>query len=531
LLGLASVIVVLLLLVFLVLGNPREVQAAELISEKVEARRTGASAELTTVSGDHLRGRAVRLDCHGISIDYFGNSLRVPLSKVATVTSEAEVPVFPGNGRDKIIGKLTVNAGVVWIAARDLGRVELPISAFRCNAKATTERTFADATLAGKDTPKPSARTQADEEKQPEGAAGGGPRSAGLEPRAGKLAAISGKGVAPAGEQRVDERNGSTSLSPTPQTYEPASPKIPPTSQKDTNPDKDVTAPPVSDNSPIAKEQQQETERNTLEFLRNEVVLVQPRKIETDFSISYLHTSQQIGNERGVIGSAQGRYGFSEGFEGFLAIPYTWGQRQTLTLNGTTSNENAGIGDIRFGLKYNIIQESHGIPVVVVGASSVAPTGHHPYAQPISTMQVLGDIRDPLSIQVGTGHWQLNGSVTALKSNDPLVLYATINYTHLIPATYYGVQIVPGDVWELNSGFGFAVNDTATISAQVFIDYVEKWKFNNGPVSQTGTTPINLKLSYTHVLSPTDIIQPSIVFGVTRDATDAVVSLDYIHRF
>jgi hypothetical protein len=43
--------------------------------------------------------------------------------------------------------------------------------------------------------------------------------------------------------------------------------------------------------------------------------------------------------------------------------------------------------------------------------------------------------------------------------------------------------------------------------------------------------PINLKLSYTHILSPFDLIQPSITFGVTRDATDAVVSLDYIHRF
>jgi hypothetical protein len=192
----------------------------------------------------------------------------------------------------------------------------------------------------------------------------------------------------------------------------------------------------------------------------------------------------------------------------------------------------AGIGDLRFGVKYNLIQESQGIPVVVVGASSAAPTGHHPYAPPSSVSALVqSDIRDPIDIQIGTGHWQLIGSMTALKSNDPLVLYATINYTHFIPASYYGVEIVPGDIWELNSGFGFAVNDTATISAQVFIDYVEKWTFNNRSAPQTGITPINLKLSYTHILSPFDLIQPSITFGVTRDATDAVVSLDYIHRF
>ena len=520
------VVVLWLLLLFLVIGNAGKVHSAELISENSNPRRAGAYAELTTTSGDHLTGRAVRLDCHGLRINYFGNSLRVPLSKLAIVASEGEVPVFLGNGRDQIIGKLTVNAGVVSVAARDLGRVELPISAFRCGGKAPSTPDLTDAALAGEDAQKLTARVRAGDKKQLGSAAAGGPRLAGPESHPGELAAISGKGGAASAEENQTDQPTST-----PQTSGPATPESTPASQSDANLDKGAVAPAAADKPLTPKEQQQETERNTLEFLRNEVVLVRPQKVEADFSISYLHTSQQIGNERVVIGSAQGRYGFSEGLEGFLAIPYVWGQRQTDTLNGTINNELAGIGDIRFGLKYNLIQEAQGIPVVVVGASSVAPTGHHPYAQPVSATQVLGDIRNPLAIQVGTGHWQLNGSVTALKSNDPLVLYATVNYTHFFPATYYGVQIVPGDVWELNSGLGFAVNDTGTIGAQVFIDYVQKWKFNNQPIPQTGTTPVNLKLSYTHILSSADIIQPSIIFGVTRDATDAVVSLDYIHRF
>ena len=39
------------------------------------------------------------------------------------------------------------------------------------------------------------------------------------------------------------------------------------------------------------------------------------------------------------------------------------------------------------------------------------------------------------------------------------------------------------------------------------------------------------KLSYIHVLSPNDLIQPAVFLGLTRDANDAVVMLDYIHRF
>ena len=525
------------LLVIVATGSPAGAHSAGPTAQTGEPGRAEAHTELTTVGGDRLTGRALRLDCHGLSFKYLGNSLRVPFDKIATVTSEGEVPVFPGIGKDQIIGKLAVNAGIVAVLTRDLGKVELPITAFRCNGKTT-----ADVASAVNDVPKLNAPARGGGADQQKSTPAEPRRSAGLEPPVGKMAAISGKGPDSAGQNQIDQGSGAAGPSPPPQPDESASPEDGPAARKvngnppngKNNPRNDSSAAPG--NQPTPKEQQEESERNMLEFLRNEVVLVQPRKVEADFSVSYLHTNQQIGNERVVIGGAQGRYGFFEGFEGFLAIPYVWGQRQTNELNATVSNELAGIGDVRFGVKYNLIQESQGIPVVVVGASSVAPTGHHPYASPVVTTSsgtalVQGDIRDPLDIQIGTGHWQVIGSVTALKSNDPLVLYATINYSHFIPATYYGVHIVPGDIWELNSGLGFAINDTGTISAQVFVDYVKKWTFNNLSVPQTGITPINLKLSYTHILSPSDLIQPSILFGVTRDATDAVVSLDYIHRF
>jgi len=93
------------------------------------------------------------------------------------------------------------------------------------------------------------------------------------------------------------------------------------------------------------------------------------------------------------------------------------------------------------------------------------------------------------------------------------------------------VFIEPGDVFELNAGLGVGVNDTDTVSAAVIVDYEGKWQFNHSPIAQTSITPINLKLAYLHVLSPNDMLQPSILVGATRDANDAVVALDWIHRF
>jgi hypothetical protein len=264
-------------------------------------------------------------------------------------------------------------------------------------------------------------------------------------------------------------------------------------------------------------------------------VLTKPNKIETDFGIGYLRTNQLLGGQKLLTGIGAVRYGITEGLEGFIAVPTLFAQRQTFG-GVASSNEIAGIGDVKFGLKYNLINENVGIPAVVVAAAGTAPTGRNPYlshgqAQSAVAQAQGGDTRDPLNPQGGTGHWQINGSTTALKSFDPLVLFATINYTHFIPATYSGTHIVPGDIFELNTGFGFSVNDRGTFSSQLFIDYVKPWSFNGVSVYQTGKTPMSLRFAYTHVVGPDDLIEPSIIFGLTRDATDAAVALDWIHRW
>jgi hypothetical protein len=474
--------------------------------------------KVTMRSGDHLTGEIVSLDCHGLKFRYYGNTLQVPLDKLAAASSTADIPVFGGIGNDRLTGRIRLSGATVYVSTRDLGEVALPVAAVQCKGSPDGE-----AVDIGK-------------HNRPEI----GPKRGSSSPipagekllSAAAIALVSGAGSGRAdngpGDQAPRLLNGSMA----PQNSSAVALSSPTT---ETGPVAQNVSPgdshPASNPSPITKEEEEETERNVLEFLRAEAVVVQPGKVEGDFSLSYLHTNQLLGNERVAGFSSTARYGIMRDLEGFLAVPLVWGQRQTTELTSVVSNELKGLGDLRFGLKYRTVKEATGIPDVVIGVSASAPTGRPPYLAPTPGAAVAGDTRDPLNIQVGTGHWMLIGSATAFKSYDPLVLYTTLNYTHFIPATYYGVHIAPGDIWELNTGFGFSVNDTNTLSAQLFIDYEEKWRFNGVPVFQTGITPIALKLSYIHVLSPNDLIQPSVFFGLTRDATDAVVQLDYIHRF
>ncbi len=482
------------LLCFIVLAAPGQAAAAEQrAATAATANPPPSPGTLSTLSGNHLTGELSGVDCHGVSFIYLGRRMVVALDKLAAASSSGDVVVSPGTGNDRLTGRLVLKDGILHVMTRDLGDVAIPVAEIKCHDLAANGRKLL----------------------------------------AKEMSLVAGTGPEAAGQNHPGQAQDTDGNPPTQDQGTTGNPPAQPPGSKSA--------------SLTPKEQQEETERETLEFLRNEAVLVQPQRVETDLSLSYLHTNQAqgLGNDKLVQFIAAGRFGIVKGLEGFLQVPLLWGQRQINEFQAQVSSELDGLGDVRFGLKYSAINEKPWVPNVVLGVSASAPTGKAPYiplppqtslpaasgASPASVPVQVGDTRDPLNVQLGTGHWILTGSATALKSYDPIVLFATVNYSHYIPATYYGVHIVPGDIWELNSGFGFSINESGTFSTQLFIDYDEKWQFGGNAVPQTQQTPISLRLAYTHVLTPFNLIEPSVTFGLTRDATDAMVALDFIHRF
>jgi hypothetical protein len=489
-----------------VCGGLAQAAGSDNLGLRVQA---GAQVQLTTRAGDRLTGEALRVDCHGLTVKYLGVTLVVPFDKITSATSTGSVRVVPGVANDELKGRLTIKSATLTIATDDLGSMSLPVAAIRCPEDAQTAQGSA------------TARARAPESGVVEKRRRPVPLSASSAAVPTEtMAQIAGTGAGPGAVQRAAEEGTAAATPSTPA----------------------ATDAPVA--SPAPQEPQEDTERHSLEFLRAEAALVRPRKIEADFGIAYLHTSQLFAtNTRLVTGTATARFGIIEGLEGFLTVPYLWGQQNSAALQGLIGRDLNGPGDVRFGLKYNVLQEGYGKPLVVLGATVTAPSGNSPYGRPSSgavtsttlsgqTLTVSGgDIRDPLNIQLGTGHWQLTGSVTALKSYDPLILFTTFNFTRFLEARYFGTPIQPGNVWGLSSGAGFGLSEYDTLSGQVIFSYGQQWRFNGVEVSQTGVTPISVRLALTHYLSPDNLIEPSLVFGVTRDANDAVLGLNYIHRF
>jgi len=279
------------------------------------------------------------------------------------------------------------------------------------------------------------------------------------------------------------------------------------------------------------KEEEEDT-KTQLRFLRTDTVLLEKRDIETDFALTYLRndSTEPPASDRAITMEGTVRVGLLTGLESFLSVPYTYGVRD-LQLGTTVSDKSSGIGDIRFGATYRVIDESANWPAIFIGGTVSAPTGDDAYINlPFGPDRPI-DIRDISKSPLGSGHWILSGRVSVLRSYDPVVLFAGFEYAHSIAETYYGRDIQPGDRYNVNLGLGFSISEYSTLGIQMLGSYEEKWTFNGVTAPGTDSYPLNARLSYTHRLNNKNFVEPSIVFGLTEDSTDASLGLVYTHRF
>ena len=433
-----------------------------------------AADEIVTGSGDRLTGRVLAIGCDGLDVNYLNDQrIRVPLETVASATTTTSVPV-PLQTGDRVTGSLSIHAGSVRIDLPVLGVVTLQGSSLaRLPVSGSGGGKSGGSKNRGPCAPAPAVVPSGKAERATAGDT--------------TLAAVAARGT---GAAMIAQAEPSL---PTPNAAAPSTASSP-------------AAMPAGDTAAgAAAGPDAEVEEKPLQFLRADAVLLQPYKLEGDLVVSYLRNDQTVQNDKVASIIPAIRFGLIDDMEGFVQLPYSWGRREINTFSGVERSDADGIGDLRFGLKYSLVPQSAAYPNIIASLSAAAPTGEAPYLKPPAGAPATGlsrDIRDPFSVQLGTGHWSVSPGLTAIKSFDPLILFAGVNYTHFFPEEYFGVNIEPGDLYDVNAGLGFAVNDSGTISGQVFAGYQQEWVFDGTHVAETSASPISLRLAYTHILSP-----------------------------
>lgn len=195
-----------------------------------------------------------------------------------------------------------------------------------------------------------------------------------------------------------------------------------------------------------------------------------------------------------ISASLAGRYGITDRLEVSVQVPGVYRNDDlvqtdvTAVTTSTASEEETleafGLGDIDFGIQYQLNKPKGDWPFFVANVRGRAPTGTGPF-----DVDRNPNTFDTLEATTGSGFWTIQPSITVIKPTDPLVFFGNVSYLVNLPTepnVLVGSGTVvdkfdPGDSVGIN--FGAALGITEKVSASFSYQH-----FYILPSEQTTTT-------------------------------------------
>lgn len=200
---------------------------------------------------------------------------------------------------------------------------------------------------------------------------------------------------------------------------------------------------------------------------------------------------------------------------------------------------SGNLGDIDFGLRYQVTNGRNGAPYFIAGVQAVAPTGSNPFRVPRDT---LGNA---LKAATGAGFWGLTPNLTIIMPSDPAVLFATLGYTRNFGRNInreIGSALIervrPGDAPSASAGIAISLNPRTSLS----FGYAQTWALGTttrlrmlstedqtpGDAIETKSRDLQLGrflFGVSYRTSPKTTISWNVELGATDDASDVRTSL------
>jgi len=180
--------------------------------------------------------------------------------------------------------------------------------------------------------------------------------------------------------------------------------------------------------------------------------------------------------ERDFVSARLGaRYGVTNKLEINAAVPGVYRNDSTTQTIATqvvggggsrsTDLDRVGLGDVEFGMQYQVNNGNNDWPIIVANVRGRAPTGDGPFE--IS--------RDAAGVETelptGSGFWGVQPGITLVKPTDPVVYFANISYLlnvkRNVNTTIGGVpirEVDPGDAIGVNVGAALGITDKISAS-------------------------------------------------------------------
>lgn len=250
-----------------------------------------------------------------------------------------------------------------------------------------------------------------------------------------------------------------------------------------------------------------------------------------------------------------GRYGLSDRFSIEANLPYVWrdsrfvsaGAGGASTIISEVEMRSSGIGDASAAVYYQALKESARWPDLVASVRVRAPTGRDPFG--LKLIQPDGEnnnLNVPQDLPTGTGLWSATVNVSALRTYDPVILFANIGYTMYRPEDFADVspvidQIAPAEVSlgnsiQLSGGLAIALNDRSAVSFSVASSFAAA-THTRAPGGQeqriagSSSNSTALNIGATYALPSGWTLNGQLAAGLTPDAPNFVFGMRASHSF
>lgn len=272
------------------------------------------------------------------------------------------------------------------------------------------------------------------------------------------------------------------------------------------------------------------------QFLRSQKVLFKKGDLQIEFSASYAQDTAEISPYKLRAKTAGAgvlfRYGVIDDLELDIAVPFTFQELELDTRSslvediGFARQDGSGLGDVSGSLRWGALHEEGLVPETTLSLNVKSDSGHAgrgltPILGP-SNLLVLGV--DP---SLGTGFWNIGGSVSLVKTIDPVVLFGSLGYNAVIERN----GIDPGDQIPYSLGMGFSLNDRVSFSTALTGAAIRRSKLDGREIEGSGRDIHSLNLAVTVQVSKGLFVEPFVNFGLSEEATDLFAGINVPYRF
>jgi|GEM_PF-6267833 hypothetical protein len=216
--------------------------------------------------------------------------------------------------------------------------------------------------------------------------------------------------------------------------------------------------------------------------------------------------------------SITGRIGLPADFQAEVRVPQRTQREKISSGTETSSRSDSGLGDIEVAASHQFVRETPDLPDVIGEVRYTAPTGDDAFGS-------------NGGLPMGTGFHALSGSVTAVKSFDPVVFLAKAGYTETFEDQKQGFNVDPGNTYSFASGTVLAAGPGVSLRTILALDFTEETSVDGQMIDGSDSVEGVLQLGAAAAISDKTLLDFGVNVGVTDDAPDIGLRIATAYRF